>query len=143
MKQSFTVKNYKYLVLKNKLMFRVMWHVLAEDKSIWIALTAIYWVGRSRSKKMLESVWVPFMKKVKDITEAEQKKIVDELKKYVLESDLKREIASAIKRLKEIKCYRWIRHSVWLPVRGQCTRKNARTAKKLMGRTKVRPVLKK
>jgi ribosomal protein S13 len=45
--------------------------------------------------------------------------------------------------LKEIKCYRGMRHNLWLPVRGQCTRKNARTAKKLLWRTKVRPVLKK
>jgi small subunit ribosomal protein S13 len=60
-----------------------------------------------------------------------------------LESDLKREVASAIKRLKEIKCYRGMRHNLWLPVRWQCTRKHARTAKKLLGRTRVRPILKK
>lgn len=124
-------------------MFRLMWHVLPEEKSIWIALTNIYWIGRSRSKKILDKIEIPFMKKVKDISEDEQKKISDELQKYVLESDLKREIASAIKRLKEIKCYRWIRHSIGLSVRWQCTRKNARTAKKLLGRSKVRPVLKK
>jgi small subunit ribosomal protein S13 len=72
------------------------------------------------------------MKKVKDVSEEEQKKIVDELQKYVLENDLKREQAAAIKRLKEIKCYRGMRHNLGLPVRGQCTRKNARTAKKLL-----------
>jgi small subunit ribosomal protein S13 len=60
-----------------------------------------------------------------------------------LENDLKREVAFAIKRLKEIKCYRGMRHNVGLPVRGQVTRKNARTAKKLLGRSKVRPVMKK
>jgi small subunit ribosomal protein S13 len=60
-----------------------------------------------------------------------------------LENDLKREVAFAIKRLKEIKCYRWMRHNVWLPVRGQVTRKNGKTAKKLLWRSKVRPVLKK
>jgi len=52
------------------------------------------------------------MKKVKDITEDEQKIIIDELQKYVLENDLKREIAFAIKRLREIKCYRGMRHSM-------------------------------
>ena len=124
-------------------MFRLMWHVLPEDKSIWIALTNIYGIGRSRSKKILDALKVPFMKKVKDISEDEQKKISDELQKYVLENDLKREVASAIKRLKEIKCYRGMRHNLWLPVRWQLTRKNARTAKKLLGRSKVRPVLKK
>ncbi len=124
-------------------MFRLMWHVLPEDKSIWIAMTSIYGIGRSRSKKILDKLGIPFMKKVKDISEEEQKKISDELQNYVLESDLKREIASAIKRLKEIKCYRGMRHSIGLPVRWQVTRKNARTAKKLLGRSKVRPILKK
>ncbi len=124
-------------------MFRLMWHVLPEDKSIWIALTNIYGIGRSKSRKILDKLEIPFMKKVKDVSEEEQKKIVDELQKYVLENDLKREQAAAIKRLKEIKCYRWMRHNLGLPVRWQCTRKNARTAKKLLWRTKVRPVLKK
>lgn len=124
-------------------MFRLMGHVLPEEKSIWIALTNIYGIGRSKSRKILDKLEIPFMKKVKDISEDEQKKISDELKSYVLENDLKREIASAIKRLKEIKCYRWMRHNLWLPVRGQCTRKHARTAKKLMWRSRIRPVLKK
>lgn len=120
-----------------------MGHVLPEEKSIWIALTTIYGIGRERSKKILNTLEINFMKKVKDISEEEQKLISDELKKYVLENDLKREVASAIKRLKEIKCYRGMRHNLGLPVRGQLTRKNARTAKKLLGRSRVRPVLKK
>ena len=124
-------------------MFRLMGHVLPEEKSIWIALTNIYGIGRERSKKILAALNIEIMKKVKDISEEEQKMISDELKKYVLENDLKREVAAAIKRLKEIKCYRGIRHNLGLPVRGQLTRKNARTAKKLLGRSKVRPVLKK
>jgi len=124
-------------------MFRLMGHVLPEEKSIWIALTTIYGIGRERSRKILDQLKINYMKKVKDVTEEEQKLISVELKNYVLENDLKREVASAIKRLKEIKCYRGMRHNLWLPVRGQLTRKNARTAKKLLGRSKVRPVLKK
>jgi len=124
-------------------MFRLMGHVLDENKSIWIALTTVYGIGRNRSRKILDSVKINFMKKVKDIDEDEQKSLSDELKKYVLESDLKREVAHAIKRLKEIKCYRGMRHNVGLPVRGQSTRWNSKTAKKLLGRSKVRPVLKK
>lgn len=124
-------------------MFRLMGHVLPEEKSIWIALTNIYGIGRERSKKILAALNIEIMKNVKDISEEEQKMISDELKKYVLENDLKREVAAAIKRLKEIKCYRGMRHNLGLPVRGQLTRKNARTAKKLLGRSKVRPVLKK
>ena len=124
-------------------MFRLMGHVLPEEKSIWIALTNIYGIGRERSKKILTALNIEIRKKVRDISEEEKKMISDELKKYVLENDLKREVAAAIKRLKEIKCYRGMRHNLGLPVRGQLTRKNARTAKKLLGRSKVRPVLKK
>ena len=83
------------------------------------------------------------MKKVKDVAEAEQKKISDAFKDFTLENDLRREIAFSIKRLNEIRCYRGMRHLQGLPVRGQVTRKNGRTAKKLLGRSKVRPVLKK
>lgn len=120
-----------------------MWHVLPDTKSIWISLTNIYWIGRKRSKTILDNLKITYLKKVKDISEEEQKLLADALKKFVLENDLKREIAFAIKRLREIKCYRGMRHAMWLPVRGQLTRKNARTAKKLLWRSKVRPVLKK
>lgn len=124
-------------------MFRAHGHVLADNKSIWIALTAIYGIGRVRSKNLLEKLKINHLTKVKDITDDEQKAIVDEMKNYVLENDLRREIWFAVKRLKEIKCYRGMRHNMWLPVRWQVTRKNGRTAKKLLGRSKVRPVLKK
>lgn len=124
-------------------MFRLMGHVLPENKSIWIGLTSLYWIGLQRSKKILEKAKIEHLKKVKDISEEEQKKIIDELQHFVLENDLKREVGSAIKRLKEVRCYRGMRHNVWLPVRWQCTRKNARTAKKLLGRSKVRPTIKK
>lgn len=124
-------------------MFRIMGHVLPDNKSIWVGLTTIYGIGLKKSETVLKKVSVDLMKKVKDITEEEQKKIGDELRTFILENDLKREVAFAIKRLKEIKCYRGMRHNVGLPVRGQLTRKNGRTAKKLLGRAKVRPVLKK
>lgn len=120
-----------------------MWHVIPDNKSIWIGLTSVYGIGRVRSKKILIDVNLNPMKKVVDITEDEQKKIIDELSNYVLENDLKREVGANIKRLKEIKCYRGMRHNLALPVRGQNTRKNARTAKKFGGRSRIRPVLKK
>lgn len=124
-------------------MFRLSWHVLPENKSIWIWLTSLYGIGLKRSKTILEAAKIDYLTKVKDIAEDQQKKILEQIMKYVLENDLKREIAFAIKRLKEIKCYRGMRHNLGLPVRGQLTRKNSKTAKKLMGRNKVRPVLKK
>lgn len=124
-------------------MLRLMGHVIPDNKSIWIGLTTIYGIGRNRSQMVLQKLSIDFMKKVKDLTDEDEKKISEELKDYLLENDLKRDIMSNIKRLKEIKCYRGMRHNLWLPVRGQLTRKNARTAKKLLGRAKVRPVLKK
>jgi small subunit ribosomal protein S13 len=91
--------------------------VLPDDKSIWIALTNIYGIGRVRSRKILDNVGIAYLTKVAVLNEDDQKKISDELKNFVLESDLKREVASAIKRLKEIKCYRGMRHNLGLPVR--------------------------
>ena len=93
-------------------MFRLMGHVLPDNKSIWIALTNIYGVGQTRSRKILDTIKIDFMTKVKDLEESDQKKISDELKNYLLENDLKREIGSNIKRLKEIKCYRGMRHNL-------------------------------
>ena len=77
------------------------------------------------------------MTKVKDLSDEQEKLIAEGLKDMVLENDLKREVMTHIKRLKEIKCYRWMRHNLWLPVRGQLTRKNGRTAKKLLGRARA------
>ena len=124
-------------------MLRLMGNVIPDNKSIWIWLTSIYGIGRKRSQTILEKLSIDFMKKVKDLTDEEEKKISDELKDYLLENDLKRDVMSHIKRLKELKCYRGMRHNLGLPVRGQVTRKNGRTAKKLLGRARVRPVLKK
>ncbi len=124
-------------------MFRVLWHVLNDNKSIWIALTAIYWIWRKRSWTILNELGIDPMKKVKDLTDEDEKKITYKLMDMTLENDLRREVKSNIKRLQEIKCYRWMRHNLWLPVRWQITRKNARTAKKLLWRSRVRPILKK
>jgi small subunit ribosomal protein S13 len=60
---------------------------------------------------------IPFEKKVKDLTEEEEKTLTDYLKEMTLENDLKREVATSIKRLKEIKCYRGMRHNLGLPLR--------------------------
>lgn len=124
-------------------MLRLLGHVIPDTKSIWIGLTAVYGIGRKKSRTILDALEIPFMKKVKDLTDEEEKKLSTTLKEMILENDLKREVMGNIKRLKEIKCYRGMRHNLGLPTRGQLTRKNARTAKKLMGRSKVRPILKK
>lgn len=124
-------------------MFRLQGHVLRSNQVIWTALTTVFGIGRPTSKKILEKFDIVLHTRVSDITEDQQKLLSDEIKEMVVESDLKREVATHIKRLKEIRCYRGMRHAMWLPVRGQQTKTHARTAKKLMGRSKVRPTLKK
>lgn len=124
-------------------MLRLMWHVIPDNKSIWIGLTMIYGIWRKKSSTMLAEIGIDEMTKVKDISEEQEKALSEHLKTLLLENDLRREVRWHIKRLKEIKCYRGMRHNLGLPVRGQNTNKNAKTAKKLLGRAKVRPVLKK
>lgn len=134
--------NFTHLIMQLA-MLRILGHVIPDNKSLWIGLTMVYGIGRVKSMQVITDLWLDPMKKVKDVTDDEQKLIIDAFKTMVLENDLRRQVMSNIKRLKEIKCYRWMRHNLGLPVRGQSTRKNARTAKKLLWRSKVRPVLKK
>ncbi len=94
-----------------------------------MALTALYGIGRSRAQKILQEAGVDFSQTTKDIStddEAKIRLIVESLK---LEADLKREVSSNIKRLKDIKSYRGSRHARRLPARGQRTKTNARTLK--------------
>ena len=66
--------------------------MIPDNKSIWIGLTMIYGIGRARSRTILDHLGIDFMRKVKDINEEEQKKIMDHLKTLVLENDLKRDV---------------------------------------------------
>ncbi len=103
---------------------------LPKEKKIEIALTYIYGIGRTTSKKILEVTKVDPNKRVKDLTEEEISRLREEIEnKYKVEGDLRQELASNIRRLIEIGCYRGIRHKLGLPVRGQRTRCNARTRK--------------
>ena len=94
-----------------------------------IGLTAIFGVGRSRARKICEACGIDFSKKIKDLTDAELEKLRDEVGKFTIEGDLRRETTMNIKRLMDIGCYRGIRHRIGLPVRGQSTKNNARTRK--------------
>ena len=103
---------------------------LPKDKRIEIGLTYIYGIGRPTAIAILEKAGINPDTRVKDLTEDEAGKIrhiIDE--EYLVEGDLRREIALNIKRLQEIGCYRGIRHRKGLPVRGQKTKTNARTRK--------------
>ena len=102
---------------------------LPREKRIEIGLTAIYGVGRQRSLEILKAAGVDAGTKVKDLTETELSAIRKELDNYNIEGDLRREVAMNIKRLREINCYRGMRHKRGLPVRGQNTKNNARTRK--------------
>lgn len=103
---------------------------LPPNKRIEVGLTYIFGIGRSKSNKILEKARVDKDKKVKDLTEDEVARIRNIIEKEEkVEGDLRKEIASNIKRLEEIGCYRGIRHKRRLPVRGQRTRSNARTRK--------------
>ena len=103
---------------------------LPKNKRIEIALTYIFGIGRSSSNKILKQANISPDKKVKELTSEEVntlRKIIEN--QYKVEGALRQEIAMNIKRLKDIKCYRGIRHIRGLPVRGQRTHTNARTRK--------------
>lgn len=110
------------------------------NKRIIIALTYIYGVGPTLSKKILDAVNIGYDVRAKDLTESEIVKIRDEVLNYTIEGDLRKEISLNIKRLMEIGSYRGIRHKRRLPLRGQRTRTNARTrrgSKKTVAKKKV------
>jgi len=102
---------------------------LPNGKHVEIALTYLYGVGRPLSNVILEAVKIEKTRKIETLSEEELDKIRDELKKYLSEGDLRREVAQNIKRLQEINSYRGTRHKKKLPVRGQRTKTNARTRK--------------
>ena len=103
---------------------------IPNNKRVEIALTYIYGIGRKSSNDILAKTGIDPDKRAKDLTEEEVAKLRDEIENsYVVEGDLRRDVALNIKRMVEINCYRGIRHRKGLPVRGQRTKTNARTRK--------------
>ena len=103
---------------------------LPREKRVEIGLTYLYGIGRVSATKILEAAKVNPDTRVRDLTDDEVKRISEVIDAdYMVEGDLRREIAMNIKRLQEIGCYRGIRHRKGLPVRGQKTKTNARTRK--------------
>jgi small subunit ribosomal protein S13 len=94
-----------------------------------IALTAIYGIGRTKAREICAAVGIEPSTKMKDVTDAEMDKLRDNVSKFLVEGDLRREVSMNIKRLMDLGCYRGVRHRRGLPVRGQRTRTNARTRK--------------
>ncbi len=102
---------------------------LPDSKHAEISLMYIYGVGRPLAQTILTKVGIAHNKKMGDLSEAELDLIREELKHYIIEGDLRREVAGNIKRLQDIGTYRGSRHKKKLPVRGQRTKTNARTRK--------------
>lgn len=102
---------------------------LPRDKRVEVGLTYIFGIGRTRSNEILKKAGVNPDTRVKDLTESEVSNLRAIIDTYHVEGDLRRDVALNIKRLKEINCYRGLRHKRGLPVRGQRTKTNARTRK--------------
>ena len=111
-------------------MARVAGIEIPNDKKIWVSLMSIYGIGEVSAKEICKKSDVDETILVKDMTEAQLDKVRKCLESgYVVEGELRRELFKDIKRLKDIRSYRGIRHKLGLPVRGQRTRHNARTRK--------------
>ncbi len=111
-------------------MVRIAGVDLPENKRAEIALTYIFGIGRSRANEILQKAGIDRNRKMKDLSMDEINVISKIIQKdYVVEGDLRKKIQMDIKRLMEINCYRGIRHKRRMPVRGQRTHTNARTAR--------------
>ncbi len=108
---------------------RIAGVTIPNEKRLEIGLTAIFGIGRTRAKEILDKAGIDYGKKAKDLTPEEEATIAKIVQEYKIEGELRREIAANIKRLKDIGAYRGIRHSLRLPVRGQRTRTNSRTVR--------------
>ena len=103
---------------------------LPNEKRVEIGLTYIYGIGRTSANKILAATGINPDTRVKDLTEEEVASIRKHLEaNYTVEGELRKDVALDIKRLKEIRCYRGLRHIANLPVRGQSSKQNARTRK--------------
>ena len=94
-----------------------------------IALQAIYGIGRTRAQKICSSAGIKVNAKIKDLSDTDMEKLREQVAKFAIEGDLRREVSMNIKRLMDLGTWRGLRHRRGLPVRGQRTRTNARTRK--------------
>ncbi|PRL26930.1 30S ribosomal protein S13 [Haemophilus influenzae] len=102
---------------------------IPDHKHAVIALTAIYGIGKTRSQAICTAAGIAEDVKIRELSEEQIDKLRDEVGKFTVEGDLRREVTLNIKRLLDLGCYRGLRHRRSLPVRGQRTKTNARTRK--------------
>ena len=106
---------------------RILGITIPDDKRLEIGLTTLFGVGRTRAQQILDKAKVDWGTKAKDLNTEKENEIRKIIESFKIEGDLKREVSGNIKRLKDIKCYRGVRHMRQLPVRGQRTKTNSRT----------------
>jgi len=124
-------------------MLRIAGVNIPDEKRIEISLTYIYGIGSSSASKILDKLGISKQIRTKDLSEADGNKIREHIEKtIIMEGELKHEVRTNIKRLKEVGCYRGTRHQKGLPVRGQRTKTNSRTVRgnvrKTMGSGRVK-----
>jgi len=111
-------------------MARIAGITIPKEKRVEISLTYLYGIGRKTSNEILKTADIDPNVRVKDLTESQINKLREIIEKqYKVEGDLKREMLSNVKRYKDIKCYKGMRHLRKLPVRGQRTKTNCRTVR--------------
>lgn len=108
---------------------RILGITIPNEKRLEIGLTCLYGIGISKARFILDKVNIDHGKKAKDLNTEEENKIRNFVESITIEGNLKREVSSNIKRLKDIKSYRGIRHMKRLPTRGQRTKTNSRTVR--------------
>lgn len=106
---------------------RILGITIPDEKRLDIGLTVLYGIGRARAGDILKKAGVPLSAKPKDVSIEDENKIRGVIESFTLEGDLKREVTGNIKRLKDIKSYKGVRHTRGLPARGQRTKTNSRT----------------
>jgi len=111
-------------------MVRIAGINISDTQHTDISLTSIYGIGRKRAKKICSSIGINCQKKIIELNEVQIESIRNEIKKFIIEGDLRRDISMNIKRLIDLGSYRGIRHRRRLPLRGQRTKTNAKTSKK-------------
>ena len=109
-------------------MARISGVTIPNEKQVWVALTYVYGIGPKTADTILEAAKVERTVRVKDLTDTEVSRIQEVINEnYTVEGELQRVVSANIKRLKDIKAYRGLRHAQNLPSRGQRTKTNART----------------
>ncbi len=115
---------------------RISGITIPDNKHISFGLTSVHGIGRSRAEKILSDLKIDLFTKPTDLTTDQENAIREKVESFRIEGELTREVGTNIKRLKDIKSYRGMRHAKRLPARGQRTKTNARTlkgARKTMG----------